>query len=165
MRWRWWLLLLFTVVPAVELFLLLRIGALVGPTPTVVWLLLAGLFGAWLAKREGLHLIGELSVEMRQGLPPAGRLVEGGMVVAGAVLLVTPGVLTDLVGLLLILPPTRRWLAPRVLKQIAARFEVPSTLGPEPDDPVRIRRPKPAAAAEPAARKVHPFASPFDDLP
>lgn len=162
----WRLLLLFTIVPAVEMFLLLQIGSLVGPTPTVLWLLLAGLVGAWLAKREGLTLIRELALEIQQGLPPAGRLVEGGMVVVGAVLLVTPGVLTDLVGLVLILPPTRRWLAPRILKQIATRFDGPAALGPAPDDPVRIRRPKPVAAGEPAGAKgPHPFSSPFDDLP
>lgn len=165
----WKLLLLFTVVPAAELFLLLQLGSWLGPTPTVLWLLVAGFAGAWLAKREGLSLVRELAIEMRQGIPPAGRLVEGAMVVMGALLLITPGVLTDVMGLALILPPSRRWIAPRVLKQLSDRFSVPefpTEAEPgKPGDPVRIRRPKPAAAARSAARPRNPFSSPFDDLP
>ena len=170
---RWWLLLLFTVVPAAELFLLLQIGSVVGPTPTVLWLLVAGIAGTWLAKREGLHLMSALAADLQKGLPPAGRMAEGALVVLGAVLLVTPGVLTDVVGLALILPPSRRWIAPRVLKQLSDRFALPTDgAGPDPQDPVRLRRPGAAAPhvgsarrASPERSAAHPFANPFDDLP
>ncbi len=160
------LLLLFTIVPAVELFLLLQLGSWLGPTATFLIILLTGVLGAALAKREGLGVLRELQGELQQGLPPGSRLMEGVLVVVGGLLLVTPGVFTDLTGFLLIFPWSRRWLAPRVLKYLASRFEV-KTLGPgfgpvgadeEPD--VRHRDP-----ARPRQRAGHnPFANPFDDL-
>lgn len=118
------LFLLFTVVPAVELWLLIRIGGLLGPAPTVALVIGAGFLGAHLAKTEGWALIRQLQAEMAQGIPPADRLVEGLLVLVGAVMLISPGVLTDAVGLAIILPPIRRWLAPRLKRWLARRLLV-----------------------------------------
>lgn len=162
----WRLLLLFTVVPAVELFLLLQLGAWMGPTATFLLILGTGLLGAWLAKREGLRVLRDLSGELQRGLPPGDRMMEGALVVVGGLLLITPGVLTDLTGFLLIFPATRRWLAPRALKALAARFDV-RAVGPggeAADDGVRYRGAGPTAA-RPARDPRNPFANPFDDLP
>lgn len=164
----WRLLLLFTIVPAVELFLLLQLGSWMGPTSTFLLILLTGLLGAWLAKREGLAVLRELSQELQRGIPPGARLMEGALVVVGGLLLITPGVLTDLTGFLLIFPATRRWLAPRALAALASRFDV-RTLGPDGevgDDGVRYRGPEPAVQRPRPARDPNkPFANPFDDLP
>jgi UPF0716 protein FxsA len=163
----WRLLLLFTVVPAAELFLLLQIGSAIGPTPTFLLLLLTGVVGAWLAKREGLAVLARLGEELQRGLPPGERVMEGALVVVGGLLLVTPGVLTDLAGVLLIFPPTRRWLAPRALRWLMGRFDVGALQEevPDADEGVRVRRP----GAEPAFRRPEvrptPFGTPFDDLP
>lgn len=148
------LLLLFTVVPAVELFLLLQLGAALGPLTTFLIILLTGLLGASLAKREGLGLLLQLQRELERGLPPGTRLMEGALVVAGGLLLITPGVFTDLAGFLLIFPWSRRRIAPRALSALTSRFDV-STLGPPGDgEPTpRYREQEP-----------HPFANPFDDL-
>lgn len=154
----WRLVLLFTIVPALELFLLLQIGALMGPTPTFLLLLVTGVVGAWLAKREGLQVLGQLSVELQRGLPPGERMMEGALVVIGGLLLITPGVLTDLTGVLLIFPPTRRFVAPRALRWLERRF-----LGGEGaplGDDVRVRVGDPPPRP-PAGRS--PFATPFDD--
>ena len=145
------LLLLFTLVPAVELWLLLQIGALLGPTPTFLLIVLTGTVGAWLAKREGLGVLQTLREELHKGLPPGSRLMEGALVVVGGLLLVTPGVFTDLVGFLLIAPPSRRWFAPRALNWLATRFEITGQVGP-------IRHDSPA-------QQPTPFSNPFDDLP
>jgi UPF0716 family protein affecting phage T7 exclusion len=165
----WRLFLLIVLVPAVELFLLIKIGSLIGPMPTLLLVLVSGIVGAALARREGVHLLGELSNELRQGIPPGERLMEGVLVVTGGLLLVIPGVLTDIVGVLLMVRPTRRWLAPRVLQALASRFDLDVKLGADAvdaaradagdagDDKVRHRRDVPARRAEP-----HPFASPFD---
>lgn len=158
------LILLFTIVPAVELFLLLQLGAWLGPTTTFLVILLTGLLGATLAKREGLGVLRELQAELAKGLPPGSRVMEGVLVVVGGLLLITPGVFTDLTGFLLIFPWSRRWLAPRVLKYLASRFEV-RTLGPtgpfeDPEPEVRRRDPTPV----PRRQGDHPFANPFDDL-
>ncbi len=145
------LLLLFTVVPAVELYLLLQLGAWLGPGPTFLLVLLTGTAGAWLAKREGLGVLRTLLDELHQGIPPGTRLMEGVLLVVGGLLLVTPGVFTDLVGFALIAPPTRRALAPRVLAWLVRRFEIEGEIGT-----IRHRAPGP----EPT-----PFSNPFDDLP
>jgi len=116
------LFLLFTLVPAIELFVLVRLGIVIGPWATVGLVVLAGVVGAWLAKREGFAVLRQLQADLQQGIPPATRLVEGALVVAGSVLLITPGVFSDLVGLLLLFPPSRRWIAPRLLKWLVTRF-------------------------------------------
>jgi len=115
------LFILFTAIPAIELFVLVKIGTVIGPLATVAWVILAGVVGAWLAKREGFAVLAQLQTDLKNGIPPATRLVEGGLVIAGSVLLITPGVFTDLAGILLLFPPSRRWLAPRVLTYLVTR--------------------------------------------
>jgi UPF0716 protein FxsA len=120
------LFLLFTVVPAVELYLLLQLGAWLGPTQTIGVILLTGVCGAWLAKREGVQVLLDLQQELQGGLPPASRLLEGALVVAGGLLLVTPGVMTDITGFAFILPPSRRLLAPALGNWLRGRFDMQS---------------------------------------
>ena len=120
----WWLALLFTVVPLVETFVLIEVGTVIGPLPTVLMLLVSGLVGAWLAKREGIGILRKAAADLNEGIPPATTLVEGVLVLVGAVLLVTPGFTTDLVGMVFLFPPTRRFLAPYVLKWFLARFKL-----------------------------------------
>lgn len=108
------LFLLFTVVPVVETYLIIEVGSRLGALETVGTLVLAGLVGAWLGKRAGSTVLREIFAGLRRGEPPAVKLVEGLLALVGAVLLVTPGYLSDLVGLLLLWGPARRWLAPRV---------------------------------------------------
>lgn len=159
------LFLLFTIVPAIELFLLLQIGSLVGPTPTFVMLLLTGVIGAWLAKREGLAVLQTLGQELQRGLPPGERVMEGALVVIGGLLLVTPGVLTDLAGVLLIFPPTRRWLAPRALRWFLGNVQVGALQEDVPDADEGVRRRGPEPAYRRPERRPTPFGTPFDDLP
>ena len=150
----WKLILLFTVVPALELYVLLQLGSLFGPTPTFLLILVTGIVGASLAKREGLGVLRQLQEELSTGLPGGPRIMEAVLVVVGGLLLVTPGVLTDLTGFALIAPPTRRFLAPRVLKRLMANIDVRGTVdmsgAPRSGQPER---------AEPTG----PWASPFDD--
>jgi UPF0716 protein FxsA len=112
----WKLALLFTVVPTVELALLIWLGTQIGVLWTTIIVIVTGFAGAWLAKREGLGVLRRIRADLQRGAPPAGRIVEGVMVLVGAVLLVTPGVLTDLTGFALIFPYTRRLLAPVLLR-------------------------------------------------
>ncbi|MBK9648534.1 MAG: FxsA family protein [Deltaproteobacteria bacterium] len=87
----WKLFLVFTLIPAVEMILLLKLAEIMGAWETVGLILVTGLVGATLAKREGLTVLRQLAAEASQGLPPADRLVEGLMVLIGGVLLITPG--------------------------------------------------------------------------
>lgn len=105
------LFLLMTIVPVVELYLLIQIGNRVGPIPTVAMVVLTGMLGAALARREGLKVFQQWQQSLRMGVPPADGVVNGALVLLGGVLLVTPGVLTDILGLLLLIPASRRVFA------------------------------------------------------
>ncbi|MBO84331.1 MAG: hypothetical protein CL927_03140 [Deltaproteobacteria bacterium] len=118
------LLLLMTVVPAIELYLLMQLADVMGIVETITLIVVTGTVGASLAKREGYGVINQLREDLQKGLPPADRLVEGLLVLVGGTLLITPGVLTDLAGFSLIFPFTRRWLAPRVKAWAAAKVNL-----------------------------------------
>lgn len=121
------LLLLFTVVPLVELFLLVKIGTVIGVGPTVVIVLCTGVLGAWLARWQGLGVVRRISEDMAKGQLPTDALIDGLLIlIAGAVLL-TPGLITDAFGFLLLIPQGRAI----VRKGVAARLQKNT----ETDDP------------------------------
>lgn len=108
------LFLLFTLVPLAELWLLLRIGAWVGLLPTLGIVVGTGVAGAWLARREGVRCWAAVQGELAGGRVPGEELLHALLVLAAGLLLVTPGILTDVTGLLLLVRPVRR-LAVRAL--------------------------------------------------
>lgn len=110
----WKLFLIFTLIPAAELYLLILLGHVVGPLATVLLIVTTGLLGAAMARREGLAVLRQLQTDLRSGIPPADHLLQGALVLLGGTLLITPGLLTDCTGMLLILPLSRRWITPRV---------------------------------------------------
>lgn len=116
------LLFLFTVVPFVELYLLLWVSEQIGFGETVLVVVTTGMIGAALAKAEGLRVMRRWQTSLAEGRVPEEGVVHGAIVLVGGVLLVTPGVLTDIVGLLLLIPPTRRWIAYAVKMRLAKRF-------------------------------------------
>src|SRR5512133_3368082 len=92
------LFLLFTALPLLDLWVLLRIGGAIGFWNTIALVVATGLAGAWLAKLEGART-------------PDEGVLSGALVLAGGLLLVSPGVITDALGLVLLFPPTRRVVA------------------------------------------------------
>lgn len=116
------LILLFTFVPLVELFLLLLIHEHVGFWPTAGIVLVTGVVGAGLARAEGLRVFRQWRKALFRGKVPEDGVLGGVLVLVGGVLLVTPGVLTDAVGLLLLIPPTRRLIATWVKRGIERRI-------------------------------------------
>ncbi len=105
------LFLLFTVVPLIELYLLIAIGRMLGPGPTIALVLLTGALGAWFARLEGARVIRRWQEAMaRQQLPKDG-VIDGFLIFIGGVMLITPGILTDIAGLSMVVPPTRRVIA------------------------------------------------------
>ena len=120
---------LFTIIPTLELYLLFQLGAQIGAGTTIWLVIVTGFIGASMAKREGKAVIEQLKADAAKGIPPADHLVEGLMVFAGGLLLVTPGVMTDIVGFSLILPFTRKVLAPFVRNWAVKRFTSGSVLG------------------------------------
>lgn len=117
-----WLLLLFIVVPLFELYLLLFVGTQIGFWPTVGIVLVTGTLGAALAKREGLRVWHSYREALAQGRLPDEGIVGGLLVLLGGALLVTPGMLTDVAGFLLLLPVTRRFFADRIRAVISKKL-------------------------------------------
>ncbi|MDA8018016.1 MAG: FxsA family protein [Thermoanaerobaculia bacterium] len=104
------LFLLFTLVPLTELWLLLLLGRNVGLVPTLALVILTGALGAWLARSQGLRAFAAVQAELNSGRMPTSSLLDGLLIlIAGAVLL-TPGLLTDVFGFLLLIPWTRERL-------------------------------------------------------
>jgi len=116
------LMLLFVLVPLVELMLLLQIGALIGAWPTVALVVTTGVLGAALARSQGLRAFAAVQGRLAQGQLPGPELLDGLAVLVGGAFLLTPGVLTDIVGFCLLVPWTRRgirrWLTGRLERQI-----------------------------------------------
>lgn len=127
------LLLAFTLVPVLELWLLLRIGAWLGAGATVALVILTGIVGATLARREGVHAWSAVQVELSAGRIPGRKLLEALLVLLAGVVLVTPGVLTDALGLLLLVRPVRgrlvRRLEDRYRRTLDTRSGGPPTQG------------------------------------
>ena len=113
------LLLLFTVVPLVELYLLIRLGAVIGVVPTLALVIVTGALGASLARWQGLGVIGRISEDLAQGRLPTDALIDGLLILIAGALLLTPGMITDALGFFLLVPPGRS----AVRKAIARRLE------------------------------------------
>lgn len=101
------LFLIFSIVPIIELYLLIRVGKLIGALPTVALLLLISLAGAWLVRSQGFVILRRIQDELALGRLPAAGLLDGALVLLGGLLLLTPGFFSDVVGLFFIIPPTR----------------------------------------------------------
>ena len=104
------LLLLFILVPAVELALLIEIGGRIGTLATLGIIAGTGILGAALARHQGLGILKTIRQEMNAGRLPATSMVDGVMVLLAGAVLMTPGILTDALGFLLLIPVTRKWL-------------------------------------------------------
>lgn len=108
------LILLLTVVPFVELTILLKLADRFSWQVTLGIVVLTGILGGILARLEGIKVLTRIRSEMASGIPPTGALVEGLLILVAGLVLVTPGVLTDACGFLLLVPPVRRFAANRL---------------------------------------------------
>lgn len=115
------LFLAFIILPFVELFLLIRIGRQFGATNTIAFVIAMGLLGAFVAKTQGRRVIAAWREALEQGRVPEEGVLGGVLVLIGALLLITPGVITDVLGLLCLLPPTRRFIGARMQAYLRER--------------------------------------------
>lgn len=136
------LLVLFLATPVVELALLIQLGDLIGFFPTIGIILATGVTGSYLAKREGLSAWRRLNRKFSSGGLPGQELLDGVIILMAGALLITPGVLTDVLGFAGLIPLTRKWIrgyATRRIKRAMERGTIQtswgtfSTSGPFPD--------------------------------
>lgn len=118
------LFLLFTLVPLIELYLLLKLGMIFGLGVTLIIVIGTGALGAALAKHEGLRVWFRIQQEMQAGRFPGDELLDGFLIFTSGVLLITPGLLTDILGFLILSPSTRfifkQWLMKKVRQMMAS---------------------------------------------
>jgi UPF0716 protein FxsA len=118
-----WLALAFLSITSLEIFLLLRVGDWLGFWPTLGFVIGTAVLGAYLAKREGLRVWRDWQRALAEMRIPEEGITSGLLVLVGAVLLCTPGVLTDLTGIALLIPPARRVVARFIEARVKARME------------------------------------------
>jgi UPF0716 protein FxsA len=118
--WGWLLFVVFLVVPIVEIYVLIQVGQVIGVWWTVLLLIADSIFGSWLLKHEGLRAWRALQAALGEGRMPARELADAALIVFGGALMISPGFVTDLFGLVAILPFTRP-VARRVLSAYVAR--------------------------------------------
>ena len=104
------LALLFLAVPFVELLVILQVGQALGALNTIAILVLVSVVGAWLVRREGLGVLRRAQARVHAGAVPGTELIDGVLILFAGALLLTPGFLTDVAGILLLLPPVRAGL-------------------------------------------------------
>ena len=115
------MLLLFIFLPMVELYLLIMLGSRIGAMPTIGLIVLTGLLGASLARQQGLSVISRIQKEMASGKPPTQELVEGALIVVGGIVLLTPGIITDIFGFSLLIPSIRKALCRTLTKSFTKK--------------------------------------------
>ncbi|MFC7783002.1 MAG: FxsA family protein [Bacillota bacterium] len=111
-----YILLLLIIVPALEIGLLVLSGQAFGLIPTVLLIITTGILGAYLAKKQGMETLRKAQQDMQYGQLPGDAIIDGLCILVGGVVLLTPGFITDAIGFLLLLPPTRKMFKPFIYK-------------------------------------------------
>jgi UPF0716 protein FxsA len=117
------LALLFVGIPLLELFILIQVGQWIGLWPTIGLVVLTGFAGAALARLEGLRTIWSIRGELSRGRLPGNALFDGLAILVGGALLLTPGILTDVLGFSFLLPPTRRLYLKKIRRSLEERLK------------------------------------------
>jgi UPF0716 protein FxsA len=118
-----WLILLFVVAPVVELYVIVAVAGAIGWLPTLAFLVLSSIAGAWLTKVEGLGVLRRMGATVDQGQLPADEAIDGLLISVGGLLMFVPGFISTFVGLALMVPPVRRVVRPIVAARIRRRAE------------------------------------------
>ena len=112
----------FTIIPIIEIYLLIEIGSMFGELTAVALVILTGLLGAFLARMQGLQTLYRIQESLREGRMPSGELLDALLIVIAGLVLLTPGFLTDSVGFLLLIPATRNSIKYWLRRQIELRY-------------------------------------------
>jgi len=117
------LILIFIVVPLIEILLLIEIGSRIGALNTIFIIVLTGILGASLMRHQGFTIIRNIQRDLSQGRMPTGELINGALVLVGGIVLLTPGFFTDAVGFILLVPATRALILKKIQHLIRRKIE------------------------------------------
>jgi len=116
------LTLLFVLTPLVELAILVYLGTIIGALYTILIVVATGILGAFMARNQGLTALSRIRGSIERGIIPSNEIFDGALIVVGGLLLLTPGIITDIVGFTLLVPQTRRitgrWLRSWIRRRI-----------------------------------------------
>jgi UPF0716 protein FxsA len=161
------LLLLFIVVPIVELYVILQVGEAIGVVPTVALLIADSVLGSVLMRSQGRTAWRRFNAALAEGRVPHREVLDGALVIFGGALLLTPGFVTDLFGILLLLPPTRALVRAVLVRRLLPRMVVSGfgTLGRSPGGGFGggAPGPRPGDARPPGGADVEGTATEVDD--
>ncbi len=135
------LFLLFIIIPILEMWVLIEVGARIGALPTIALVFLTAIVGLGLLRQQGFSTLLRVNQRLEEGQLPAGEILEGVLLAIGGALLLTPGFLTDAVGFACLLPPTRKALVAALLRQNVVTATYGRQGGPGPGPHARYRDP------------------------
>jgi UPF0716 protein FxsA len=118
-----YLALLIILIPAIDIAVLLISGNTIGVFPTIAFIIMTGVIGAYLAKREGLQTIKRAQEHLAYGQIPGDSVLDGICILIGGTLLLTPGFITDIAGFLLLFPPSRKPVKFLMINALRRRIE------------------------------------------
>ena len=117
------LILIFIVVPLIEILLLIEIGSRIGAFNTILVIVLTAILGASMMRQQGFTIMRNIQRDLSQGRMPTGELINGALVLVGGIVLLTPGFFTDAMGLILLIPATRGFIRKKIQLLIRRKIE------------------------------------------
>ena len=117
------LLILFVIVPVTELYILIEVGKRIGSLTTIGLIILTGIIGAYLVKGQGFMILKKIQNDLNEGIIPGDSLIQGAIILAGGIFLLTPGFVTDIIGFIFLIPVSRRVVKKYLLKWLKGKIK------------------------------------------
>ena len=117
------LALLFVLTPLVELAILVYLGTIIGALYTILIVVATGILGAFMARNQGLAALSRIRGSIERGIIPSNEIFDGALILVGGLLLLTPGIITDIIGFALLIPQTRRIIGRWLRSLIRSRIQ------------------------------------------
>ena len=117
------LLILFVIIPVTELYILIEVGKKIGSLTTIGVIILTGFIGAYLVKSQGFMILRKIQNDLNEGIMPGDSLIQGAIILAGGILLLTPGFVTDILGFIFLMPVSRSIVKKYLLKWLKGKIK------------------------------------------
>jgi len=117
------LLILFVIVPVTELYILIEVGKRIGSLTTIGIIIFTGILGAYLVKNQGFMILKKIQNDLNEGIMPGDSLIQGAIILAGGILLLTPGFVTDILGFIFLIPVSRNVIKKYLLKWLKGKIK------------------------------------------
>ena len=117
------ILILFVIVPVTELYILIEVGKKIGSLSTIGIIILTGIIGAYLVKSQGFMILRKIQNDLNEEIMPGDSLIQGAIILAGGILLLTPGFVTDIVGFIFLIPVSRSIVKKYLLKWLQGKIK------------------------------------------